>query len=445
MIGKPLTRIIYYREALASSSDVAPPLNTKELYEAMKLHYSNYNMLSTCLSIDNIEKLIYKHINNREVRSTIIQQLKTQLENIHNFNLNDVESYRNTLIELNELCCGFNDSYIDTYISTVGLELLGRVVGLRYLAKDNKDNIVYTFSTNVLSDIATDTGETICYAYWFYLATMYILLDLFLASNELTRDIELDIRDFQQCINFTILTGCEMFAEFNTNFEPNACIEEIASLIPKDKYKLAIKHNAKKNIVTITIKDSSILYHGFIQDGYKREHLNWHNSFSSDSKCTLRIYKNKDNRLIFNLYLSGMWNISRLFSLNCHPKKNLHLADFIERGGIFTANAISFYFRSIILNCGGNIIVSYHNIFRKFIENYQGKRNVALKTAIAILLSCCDDEEQKAFLKKHFSRNNYRQGKRVLDDLQQLNKKISSLKFSSLEYVYMYLWRFYGW
>ena len=78
MTDNYLKRIIYYSEALTSSSDVAPPLNTKELYEAMKLHYSNYNMLSTCLSIDNIEKLIYKHINNREVRSTIIQ-----LGNLH--------------------------------------------------------------------------------------------------------------------------------------------------------------------------------------------------------------------------------------------------------------------------------------------------------------------------------------------------------------------------
>ena len=204
MTGNYLKRIIYYREALTSNSDVAPSLSTKELYEAMKLHHSNYNMLSTCLSLDNIEKLIYKHINNKELRSTVIQQLKTQLENIHNFNLNDVESYRDTLIELNELCCGFNDSYIDTYISTVNLGLLGNVVKLRYLAKDNKDNIVYTFNSNYIFDVATDTGETVCYAYWFYIATMYIFLDSFFKDNELTRDLELDIKEFQRYINFNL-------------------------------------------------------------------------------------------------------------------------------------------------------------------------------------------------------------------------------------------------
>ncbi|MCM1266176.1 MAG: hypothetical protein NC200_08265 [Candidatus Gastranaerophilales bacterium] len=419
-----------------------------------------YIMLSTCLSRDNIRKILFKSISyNRDVFNDSINSLNNWLGSINSYKVTNVEEYRQILTDYNSQFFNYPNTYIDDFINFASSDLLNKIVELSYIAsgKGRKSvplnnaeipnrNLIFTFNSKVFLQHISDESEIPYYANAFWNFLMLILLTQYV-NNYTDKDIALNLSIFYKYINFNILTGLRLSAEFGTEVLYEELFEEIAQFVPSNKYNMTKTVNEDKQAILFRIKNNFMLRNTFKFYGwYKGVKNEFDKILDKKSEAELRIKRGtKPNTIEFSLYITGMRTISRVLSRNCNPNGKVYLHNFWEKGGMFVSLIINLYLRTIIINCNLSINKSYYTTYAKFIDNYEGERNTALKSAVAVLLSELPENKRKRLIDKHFKKEDYRQKTNLNKDIRKIIKhkeidnKCSSARFCNA------LGRYYVW
>ena len=402
---------------------------------------SKYVMLSSCLSRDNIVRVLQHSTKNTE----IYNELDEWLKGINNYTVVNVERYRTLLNDHNKTYFNYSKEYVDNFISFVSSNIIYQTVELSYLANRtgrkavplnnanvSEKNLIYTFKSDVFLEYINEEGEIPYYANAFWQFIMLILLTDFM--QVLDNKGSVNQKFFYKYISLNILTGLRMSTDFKTDVMYEELFEEISQCVPSNKYNLTKKTNNEKQTITFRIKNNYILVKAFENEGYRKVKKLYDKVLDRKSEGELRIIKGSSpNSIRIILYITGMRTISRILSLNCNPLNKIYLRNFTEKGGILTTNIISFYYRAIVQNCSISFEKSNYTTYNKFINAYEGNRNVALKSAVSILLSKLSNEKRIGLINKYFNKEDYRQKASIYNDLHKLDKLLSNDKKASLK------------
>lgn len=417
-----------------------------------------YIMLSTCLSAHNIRKVLSRTIRDNNLLNNCNSGLNDWLGSINRYRITNIEEYRELLTNYNTQFFNYPTVYIDDFISFASSDLIRQIVELSYIASGNgrktvplnnadvrNRNLIFTFNSKKFLEHISDESEVPFYANAFWHFVMLILLTEYV--NSFTNEaITLYLPAFHNFISLNILTGLKMSAEFKTEGLYEELFEEISQFIPSNKHNLAITVNEEKQTILFRVKNNFILVKAFENEGYKRVKRVFNSTLDRKSEGELRIKRgNTPNSIEFILYITGMRTISRILSLDCNPLSKVYLRNFFEKGGTFISLIISFYFRAIIQNCNLKLEKSHYTIYNKFITNYKGERNTALKTAVIILLSELPDSKRKRLVDKCFKKDDYRVKNEIYKNLENLDKSLKRDKSCATARFHNVLRGYYGW
>ncbi len=368
--------------------------------------------------------------------------------------------FRTILEDYNTRFFSYSPEYVNSFMSFASSNLLDRIIELSYISSNKgrnevplnnanvkQKNLIYTFKSKVFLEYINFPDEIPMYAnaYWHF--TMLVLLTMYVREVTNNNLVRLSQTTFNNYISLNILSGFEASVEFKMTEYYGEIFEELAQFKPKNKFKMKVSPNEEKQIIEFFVKNNDILTMAFQREGYKKVQRNSH-ALDWKSKSELRIMKGKTPCSIrMKLFTSGMRSISRMLSLNSNPDNKIYLRDFWVRGGIFTSNLVSFYFRAIIQNCHMKFEKSNFRINQKFIDDYVGKRNVGLKTAVIILLVALPENKQKKLIDNIFKKEDYKQKKSIWADIENLKNVIAKKKVKTPATVRLYhkLGRKYGW
>ncbi len=432
--------------------------NKKKFLMNIKRLSEKYIMLSTCLSRHNIEEILFRSIRDNNILTDCINGLDNWLGSINRYRITNIEEYRQLLSYYNTQFLNYPTAYIDDFINFCPSDLIKKIVELSYIASgtgrktvplNNADvrnrNLIFTFNSKTFLEHIPDENEVPFYANAFWHFVMLILLTEYV--NSFTDEaITLYLPAFHNFISLNILTGLKMSAEFKTEVLYEELFEEISQFIPSNKHNLAITVNEEKQTILFRVKNNFILVKAFENEGYKRVKRVFNSTLDRKSEGELRIKRgNTPNSIEFILYITGMRTISRILSLDCNPLSKVYLRNFFEKGGTFISLIISFYFRAIIQNCSLKFYKSHYTTYNKFITNYKGERNTALKTAVIILLSELPENKRKRLIDRYFKKYDYRVKNDIYKDLENLGKSLKRDKSCATARLHNALRRYYGW
>lgn len=427
-------------------------MNIKRLSE-------KYLMLSACLSSQNIERFLFDSISKYYyVYMASKKNLYEWLRNINEYNINNIDEYEDLLTSYNDMFLNYPAHYIKEFISFCSSDLIKKIVKLSYFASgigrksvplNNANvirrNLIFTFDSKVFSEYITKEIEIPFYANAFWHYIMLILLTEYVNRFSNT-PIPLDMGIAKKYLCLCILTGEKLSAEFETDVLYPEIFEEISQIVPSNKHNMLKTVNEEKQTVMFRIKNPFMFVNAFEKEGYKKVKRIFEPPLDRKSECELRIKQgSRPNSIEIVLYITGMRTISRILSLNANPLNKVYLHNFWEKGGYFVSLILSFCFRTIFQNCSHNIEKSHYSLYNQFIGNFKGKRNIALKSAVTILLSELSANKRKRLIDKYFQKNDYAVKKDINKKLKQLDaqllndKKKYSLGFEKI------LRRYYGW
>jgi len=420
-----------------------------------------YIMLSTCFSRHNIEMILFHSISRlNDIFTESNNNLNNWLKNINTYTIFNVEEYRQLLTDYNSTFFNYPTAYIDDFISFCSSDLIHRIIELSYIASGtgrksvplnnanvNNRNLIYTFNSKVFLEHVKDETEIPFYANAFWNFIMLILLteyvNSFSSDNEV---ISLDLFAFHNFIRLNILTGLRMSAELKTDVFYEELFEEISQFVPSNKHNIVKTVNEEKQNISFRVKNNYLLTTTFKRYGWKKVIREFDPILDRKSEGELRIkHGSKPNSIRFTLYITGMRTISRILSNNCNPKGRIFLHNFWEKGGIYVSFIISFYFITIIENCSRNIYKSYYTTYRKFIRDYKGERNTALKSLVVVMLSKLPSKKRISVLTKNLKKDNYRLKKDILDNLRKLDNLLKKDSTFASKRLYNTLRQYYVW
>ncbi len=130
--------------------------------------------------------------------------------------------------------------------------------------------------------------------------------------------------------------------------------------------------------------------------------------------------------------LSGKRIISRLHKINSLASENV-LADFLYEYYCAPDDMMASLLRRILWRTQQwqrdvGIHCSFYSVYADYITNHNGKRNIAKKTAIVILLSQKTADEREKLINKYFDKNATQQKAEIRAELDKLDKLIEEAK-----------------
>ena len=431
---------------------------------------TNYEMISSILYLDNLIRIILRSIPNKSLRGSYIRVLHSFIAKIKDYRVTtDVATkYKKILSSI------YDTEIVNDYISLVEQGFLNKTFVLKY-APDNKGrkevplnnadgskNLAYSFYSKTFIEITGKSeDDVINYAIHFFQITMFIILaellanrlDVPLDNDSVMPSYKLNINAFLNYINLAIVTGLKPMAEFQTTTNYGELFEELYQLRSKAKW-LNIRIIDRKQTIQITAKNNYFLKDAFRNEGYHKTGIvKYDRKLDTRNYTELRIMRgNTPNTIRFSCYISGMRTISRLLSFDANPEQKIYLSKLHEKGADLIGNILSFYFRALLQECKfkfGKVKKSHYTTCIDFITNYKNrtgsKKNIPLKSLVAILLSKNNLEQREELINKYFSKQDTKQKADIRADLAELDSLLLNDNECALARLYKNLRRFYGW
>ncbi|MCM1264716.1 MAG: hypothetical protein NC200_00835 [Candidatus Gastranaerophilales bacterium] len=322
-------------------------------------------------------------------------------------------------------------------------------------------NIILTFNNEkfkALTGMATgwDSYATLCR----HLFVLALVVRTFELANI---DLSLMNIDFYQRlyekVKLSLLSGMKADCEFILEGSYGELFEEITQLTPLRRNEMNFTVDKEKQIFEITLKDSAFLsraYGAFVKSKWTKEDIgktikiaaiNGSYRIKTDD---VRVYEHDDyldtkdlskvriakgstmDSMRVRVELSGKRIISRLHKINSLASENV-LADFLYEHYCAPDDMIANLLWRILWRTRQwqrdiEIQRSFYSVYADYIKNYDGKRNIAKKTAIVILLSQKTADEREKLINKYFDKNATQQKAEIRAELDKLDKLIEEAK-----------------
>ena len=458
-IEETTTNILTSEESLISSSN-----------HHIRCINTNYEMISSVLYLDNLIKIILSSVPDKSLRRSYVRVL-------HSF-IAKIKDYRVTIDITNKykniLCSLYDTEIVNDYILLVEQGFLHKVFILKY-APDNKGrrkvplnnavgskNLAYSFYGKTFVEITEKSeDDVIDYACYFFKITMFIILSELLANRlnvpldnvSATSSFKLNIPAFHNNINLAIVAGLTPMAEFQITANYGEYFEEICQLHSKARW-LNIRVINKKQTIQMTAKNNYFLRNAFKKEGYhKNKKVKYDVALDTRNNTELRISRGySPDTIHFRCYISGMRTISRILSFDASPEQKIYLSKLHDKGADLIGNILSFYFRALMQECrfkSGKLRKSYYTTCINFISDYGSrtgcKKNLSLKSLVAILLAKKKPEQREELINKYFTEQDSKQKAGIRADLAELDNLLSNDNKCALARLYKDLRRYYGW
>ncbi len=471
-------------------------VTTNETYthilEHDKVYHSSFNNISSCLKVENLEKIINNVINNPELQTEYRNRLQECLRNNNFFDnsilakFNDIlERYNNDFIYsrredferfVNDYKTGEIDKYFNVHYS----------IGERSKTKDKDVYPEIARSIYIDFNVETFNGIYNIHENWHETETAFRhLFVLSLILNVIENNI-LNVNNIlnkeqwnfynrlcrcvRNCAGLSIISGLEFSTEFDIGSPYGELYEELVQLSPLKDKEMVFAYTPENRSFDITIKD-----YRFLSDAYAAW---WNNAwterdikkrikittqeepyeikkkdvmiFDSDEFTdtqdisTIRIIQGqKPNTISVTVKLTGMRIISRIMDASGNAKEKVYfdkLAEylFVPDGMMACLLWRIFWRTEQYQNKFKDMKKSYHNTYLKFIKGMEGNNDKVAKSAVIILLSQKSKEEREKFIKSHPM--NERTKKQITEGLNKLDRMLKHLNKGKKAELIKFLW-----
>ena len=436
-----------------------------------------FKNISSCIWLSKVINIVNNTVDNKEESNRCINILKEQVKNISSYKITDIEEYRTiyndyTYKYLNDSinaveqfitdCAGNNINYFN-------VKYIGNKRQKSQSGNKNPKNIIMNFNSDYFRQI-TGRIEDIplyptCYCHYFMIAflldimtTAGVILPHYSKENSFYRNF-LDI--LFNNINSSVLTGLEVFAEYELDYPYCYLYDELRKLTSYYPDKLVFYATPHNKSFEVTIKEYSLITEMFVK------HRNvWadkdikriiSNTTTTNGKYRIKhsdvihINSNKEydkvngvfskvritegsnaSRMRVNIILSGQRIINRIFDSSSNVNNNIKthkIIDYIPN----TANMVAFLLWCI-LSSTIEANKNFHGfkrsnmpVYHKYITEYISlkglihPRNIFINTAIPIILSSKTAEEQEEFINSHFSKSQSQQKALIRNGINIIN------------------------
>ena len=336
------------------------------------------NNISSCLMKNKVEE-IFKNCLNKAESNRCIELFRKELRNISNYRISDIEPYRDKLLEYANNWCGTPD-IANSFITSITDNSFYKYFAVKYIGnKRIKRQEGYTFPNNIIFDfnfsnfirltgIIEDMYQyEIAYRHYFMLIYILNIIEVLgitikQASKNLYNKFFAILNDN---INSTVLTGMEVFAEFDLGYPYVLLFDELKQLTPESRLKFAYTVTPENLSITFKIKEYSIITRKFAKylgnaptDDDIGEVIKTHKGlhkikysevihifadkeFDTATFSELRIVQGlTPDRMKVLVKLSGQRIINRLFSINGNVNRNVKtfkLQEYIYMSDNFVA------------------------------------------------------------------------------------------------------------
>lgn len=425
---------------------------------------------SSCLSIKNLRKVIYFAYINKKRKTVLSNSFEATLRNLDDV-LENARFYFKHLQDYNNIWLNKRDEIVTQFIKDSENNNLSLYFTAQYNKGKNRSfkkgiavqkkiaerNIIFTFNNEKFISITGITNG------WDEYETAYrhfFCLIIFLKLFSKTRFLKLNRMKLYNWIynkvKFSVLSGMKADCTFDIGESYGSLFEELSQLIPLNTKEMNFKIDRESQIFDITIKDSSFLSRAYsayincpwnIEDIGKKITLATINKVYTIKKSDVRIYDynkyldSKDissirimrgdtpNEMSVRVKLTGMRIVSRIVKLSANGIDKVYSDKLFESFAVPDDMIACLLWRIIWRtkqwdNEEFPIERSYFNVYSQFIKEYEGSRNVAIQTAVIILLSQKSEQEREIFINKYFDKNASKQKAKIRAGLEKLDKML---------------------
>lgn len=462
-------------------------VTTDETYtnilEHDKVYHSSFNNISSCLKVENLEKIINNVINNPKLRTEYRNRLQECLRN-NNFFDNSI------LVRFNDILERYNNNFIYSRMEDFGRFVndyrtgeIDKYFNVHYsIGERNKNRDINDNNTEIVRSIYIDFDVEIfngiynIHENWHETETAFrhlFLLSLILNVIE-NSVLNINVERLFECVQHgakqSVISGIVFHTEFDIGSPYGELYEELVQLTPLQKDEMIFKYTPEQRSFDITIKDSR-----FLSDAYAAW---WNNAwtekdigrkikittqnepyiikqedvmiFDSDEFTdtndisTIRIIQGYNpNTISVTAKLTGMRIISRIVDASGNAKAKIFtdkLAECLFVPDDMTACLLwrIFWRTEQYHNNFEDMKKSYHNTYLEFIDGIEGNNDKVAKSAVIILLSQKSKEEREEFIKSHPM--NERTKKQITEGLNKLDMMLKHLSKGKKAELIKFLW-----
>ena len=424
---------------------------------------------SCCLSLGNIT-YPFTLIKNQEKRKTVSESFKGRLSYLNDIFM-EAGLYEQQLQQYNNKCLNARRAIVTQFVNDCRTGTItdyftvqhntGKIRmfknGIAEQKKTVGQNIILTFNNErfiSLTGITTGWDEyATAYRHFFCLV---LILSLFEQMGINIPKPEKFYYRLNKKVKLSVLSGMKANCTFLLGGSYGSLFEELSQLTPANKREMNFKIDKEHQIMDITIKNSGFLskaYSAYINSLWDENDIgrkiplatlnelytikssdvrvyDYNDFLDSKDLSTIRIMRgNTLDTMVVRVELTGMRIISRLVKVSANA------TDKVQADRLFESFAVPDDMIACLLwriiwrtkqwdNEKFPIERSLFNVYSKFIQEYEGSRNVAKQTAVIILLSQKNDEERERLINKYFDKNASRQKAEIRAGLKKLDEMI---------------------
>lgn len=421
---------------------------------------------SSCLDIENITQ-VFNLESDREQRTKLHSQFRERLQNINNIPI-VTEVYVKKLQEYNNQCLNAREEIVTQFVKDCRNGDISIYFTTQYNSGKNRTykngiaeqkkivekNIIFTFDNEkFISLTGVTTGwDEYATAYRHFFCLIFILN----LGFDMYQNRQLLYSRLHNKVQLSVLSGMKADCTFDIGESYGSLFEELSQLIPLNTKEMNFKIDRESQIFDITIKDSSFLsraYSAYINCPWNIENIGKKitlatiNKVYTIKKSDVRIYDynkyldSKDissirimrgdtpNEMSVRVKLTGMRIVSRIVKLSANGIDKVYSDKLFESFAVPDDMIACLLWRIIWRtkqwdNEEFPIERSYFNVYSQFIKEYEGSRNVAIQTAVIILLSQKSEQEREIFINKYFDKNASKQKAKIRAGLEKLDKML---------------------
>ena len=461
--------------------------------------------ISSCIWLTKVTNIIKNSIDNKEDVGRCINILNEEVRVISSNRIVDIERYRVIFDDYTYKYLNDSIGSVEQFITDCSNNNISRYFKVKYIGSKrqrsqsgnrNPKNIIMDFDgdffvkhTGRLEDVLL---YPTCYCHYFMIA---FLLDIMTEAGIMLPQYNKNEPFYKhffgllfENLNSSVLTGLEAYAEYELDYPYCYLYDELRKLTSLYQDKLVFYATPRNKSFEVTIKEYSLITKMFAK--YRNA---WTDKdigqvlFNPTTSNGKYVIKNKDvihiksdiehdkvqgvfsklritegsnkNSFCVRVILSGQRIINRVFDRVSNVSDNIKTHTIIDY--VFNTDNMIAFILWAVLNCSVEADNNFNNfkysnipIIKKYISEYiktkgdkQG-RNIAVNTAIPIMLSYKTKKEQEIFINSHFTEKQSQQKALIRAGISRINKikkEVPITAKSFTERLIKELWYVYNW